>query len=131
MSTFFASTELLHMQDKTISSKLEYFVKKAMYLLQCKRCRILACIKLLRMYVGCTDSSCVRFFNTEFLCMYNKTYYSKMEFFVRNIEYCLDTILTISNTTSPFTRCAWAGGTPVTSRLRLWSCRINHNISAT
>ncbi len=54
-----------------------------------------------------------------------------ISYFVRNIEYCLDTIQTISNTTSPFTCCAWAGGTPVTSRLRLWSCRINHNISAT
>jgi hypothetical protein len=53
-----------------------------------------------------------------------------MEYFVRNIEYCLDTIQTISKTMSPFTCYAWAGGTPVTSRLRLWSCRINHNISA-
>ncbi len=54
-----------------------------------------------------------------------------MEYFIRNIEYCLATIQTISNTTSPFTRCAWAGGMPVTSRLHLWSCRINHNIIAT
>ncbi len=27
------------------------------------------------------------FYNTEFLCMQNKTYYSKMKYFVRNIEY--------------------------------------------
>ena len=74
---------------------------------------------------------CTFFFNTEFQCMYNKTYYSKIEYFVRHVEYCLDTIQTISITTSPFTCCAWAGGMPVTSRLHLWSCRINHNISAT
>ncbi len=41
------------------------------------------------------------FFNTEFLCMYNMKYYSKMDYFVRNIEYCLATMQTISNTTSP------------------------------
>ncbi len=43
--------------------------------------------------------------------MYNKRYYSNMEYFVRNIEYCLDTIQTITNTMSPFTGCVWAGGT--------------------
>ncbi len=73
-----------------------------MYLLQLKHPRILAYIKLLCMYAGCTDSKYVGFFNTEFLCMYKKTYYSKMEYFVRNIECCLDTMQTISNTTSPF-----------------------------